>query len=70
VACSYSMKYRSVLASGKAVFLEKPEDKVEALNIIMSQYTDREYTYNVPAVRDVCVFKVALETLEGRAYGY
>ena len=70
VACSYSMKYRSVLASGRVEFIEDLDEKVTALNIIMKNYTDKEFTYNDPALRDVAVFRVVLETLEGRAYGY
>ncbi|MCB2220916.1 MAG: pyridoxamine 5'-phosphate oxidase family protein [Bacteroidetes bacterium] len=70
VACSYSMKYRSVLATGSVSFIEDHEKKVDALNIIMKQYSDREFSYNDPAIRDVCVFKVPLDSLEGRAYGY
>ena len=70
VACSYSMKYRSVLASGRVEFIEDPDEKVSALNIIMKNYTDREFTYNDPAIREVAVFKVVVEKLEGRAYGY
>ena len=70
VACSYSMKYRSVLAYGKVEFEIAKEEKIEALNQIMKQYTDKEYTYSDPAVKDVMVFKVNIGKLEGRAYGY
>jgi nitroimidazol reductase NimA-like FMN-containing flavoprotein (pyridoxamine 5'-phosphate oxidase superfamily) len=70
VACSYGMKYRSVLAFGKVVFVEDFDQKVIALNIIMSQYADLEFTYNTPAVKDVNVFKVVVDKFEGRAYGY
>ena len=70
VACSYSMKYRSVLAYGKVEFVEDSNQKIEALNIIMSQYTKKEFSYSEPAVKDVKVFKVVVEKLEGRAYGY
>lgn len=70
VACSYSMKYRSVFAYGEVEFIEDPEHKREALNIIMDQYVDREFDYNDPAVRDVCVFKVKADKLTGRAYGH
>lgn len=70
VACSYSMKYKSVLAFGKVEFVEGKEEKIEALNQIMKQYTDKEYTYSDPAVKDVMVFKVNIEKLEARAYGY
>ena len=70
VACSYSMKYRSVLAYGKVEFVTEQEDKIVALNQIMKQYTDKEFKYSDPAVKEVMVFKVNIQKLEGRAYGY
>lgn len=70
VACSYSMKYRSVIAYGKAEFITDADEKVKALNVVMKNYTDRSFKYNDPAVRDVNVFKVIVEKLEGRIYGY
>jgi nitroimidazol reductase NimA-like FMN-containing flavoprotein (pyridoxamine 5'-phosphate oxidase superfamily) len=70
VACSYSWKYRSVLAYGKVEFVTNFDKKIEALNAVMANYTKREFKYNDPAVKDVCVYKVVIENLEGRAYGY
>jgi len=70
VACSYSMKYRSALAFGKVEFIEDFDQKIDALNVIMKQYTQKEFSYSDPAVKDVKVFKVVVERLEGRAYGY
>lgn len=70
VACSYSMKYRSVLVYGTVEFVESPEKKIAALDKIMGQYTEKKFTYSDPAVRDVRVFKVHIDKLEGREYGY
>jgi nitroimidazol reductase NimA-like FMN-containing flavoprotein (pyridoxamine 5'-phosphate oxidase superfamily) len=70
VACSWAMRYRSVLAYGKVEFVEEYDEKVESLEIIMSQYSDDKYTFNRPAVLDVNVFKVKVEDIHGRAYGY
>jgi nitroimidazol reductase NimA-like FMN-containing flavoprotein (pyridoxamine 5'-phosphate oxidase superfamily) len=70
MACSYSMKYRSVLAFGKVEFIEEAERKIEAMNCIMRQYTSKEFTYNEPSIREVAVYKVIVEKLEGRVYGY
>jgi len=71
VACSYSMKYRSALAFGKVKFVEDINQKIDALNVIMRQYTQKkEFSYSDPAVKDVKVFKVVVKRLEGRAYGY
>ena len=70
VACSYSMKYRSVLAYGKVDFVTEKKEKISALNKIMKQYTDKTYKYSDPSLVEVCVFKVNIEKMEGRAYGY
>jgi len=70
VACSWSMKYRSVIAYGVVKFVDDPEEKVKILNIIMTNYTDKEFKYSPPAVREVNVFKVEIEKVDGRVYGY
>lgn len=70
VACSYSMKYRSVMIFGKVEFIEDMKEKEEALNVIMNQYTDEDYRYSEPAIRNVCVFRVKADHIEGRAFGY
>jgi len=70
VACSYGMKYRSVLAFGKIEFIEDYDEKVKALNIIMRKYAGRDFEYNPPAVNNVCVYKVVVDTFEGKESGY
>jgi len=70
VACSYSMKYRSVLAFGEVEFIDDMNQKVEFLNKVMTQYTQRAFTYNQPALREVCTFKVNVKRFTAKAYGY
>ena len=70
VACSWSMRYRSVLVYGKAEFVEDPEEKIDVLNVFMAHYTDRKFEYNAPSIREVMVFKVKVDKMEGRVYGY
>jgi uncharacterized protein len=70
VACSWGMKYRSVLAFGTVEFIDDYDEKVSALKIIMKQYSEKEFTFNAPAVNDVLVFRVKVDRLEGRVYGY
>jgi hypothetical protein len=70
VACSYSMKYRSVLIRGEVEFIDDYAQKEDALSIIMGQYTDEQYSYSEPAIKNVSVFKVKAQTIEARAYGY
>jgi uncharacterized protein len=70
VACSYSMHYRSVQAFGDVEFVEDREQKIEILNIIMANYTNREFTYNEPSLREVLTFKVNVKRFSGKIFGY
>jgi len=70
VACSWSMKYRSVLAYGRVTFIEDETEKVNHLNIIMRNYTPKDFKYNPPSIREVCCWKIVVEKFEGRIYGY
>jgi nitroimidazol reductase NimA-like FMN-containing flavoprotein (pyridoxamine 5'-phosphate oxidase superfamily) len=70
VACSYSMKYRSVLAFGKVEFIDDMDEKAEFFNTVMAHYTDREFDYNAPALREVCTYKVKIEKFTAKIYGY
>ena len=71
VACSYFMKYRSVLLHGYIEMIEDYDEKVKALNIIMEKYTGKaEFKYNEPAVNNVQTFRLVVEKAEGRSFGY
>ncbi|MFP4472235.1 MAG: pyridoxamine 5'-phosphate oxidase family protein [Bacteroidota bacterium] len=70
MACSYSMKYRSMRAYGKVEFITDYDQKVEALNIIMRKYTGKDFSFNAPAVNEVLPWVVKVEKWEGRVYGY
>jgi uncharacterized protein len=71
VACSYSMRFRSVLAYGDVVFVEDADEKQKILNVIMKQYTGKDdFGYNMPAVMDVCVFKVKVSSFTGKESGF
>lgn len=69
VACSYRMKCASVICRGKVVFEEDFEEKVKILNILMKQYTDRPFTYSVPAVNNVRIWKVEIEDISTKVFG-
>ncbi|NDW10394.1 pyridoxamine 5'-phosphate oxidase family protein [Dysgonomonas sp. 520] len=69
VACSYRMKSKSVLCRGKVVFPEDSEDKIKALNILMKHYSDREFEYSDPAIKNVKVWSVEIESMTGKEFG-
>ncbi len=71
VACSYSMRYRSVLLYGKVEFIDDLEEKEAILNKIMAQYTDKKgFSYSLPALKNVKIFRIPVDKLDGRTFGY
>lgn len=71
VACSYRMKSKSVIAMGQVEFMddEDLDGKRDALNILMENYCDKKFTYNDPAVRNVKIWKVPVETITCKEFG-
>ncbi|MFA0888072.1 MAG: pyridoxamine 5'-phosphate oxidase family protein [Synergistales bacterium] len=65
-ACSFSMKYRSVIASGKAVFLEGAEEKADGLNAIMLQVAGKEFEFPPQALERIVVIRIDLEECSGK----
>jgi nitroimidazol reductase NimA-like FMN-containing flavoprotein (pyridoxamine 5'-phosphate oxidase superfamily) len=70
MACSYSMKYRSVLAFGKVEFVDELEKKIDFMNAVMANYTDCKFKYNEPSLREVCTYFVKVEKFTAKVYGY
>ncbi len=70
VGCSYSMKYRSVLAYGKVQFIDDPEQKTRIMDIVMKNYASEEFKYSMPSMTEVCCWIVKIEKLEGKINGY
>lgn len=65
-ACHWSMKYQSVIGFGKAVLLEDLDEKRKALDIIMSQYSDRTFQFNDVTLKKIVVIKVEIESMTGK----
>lgn len=69
VACSYRIKGSSVICRGRVKFVEDFDKKIDILNILMAQYSDREFKYSEPAIKNVKVWKVELNEMSARLFG-
>jgi nitroimidazol reductase NimA-like FMN-containing flavoprotein (pyridoxamine 5'-phosphate oxidase superfamily) len=69
VACSYRMRASSVICWGNVVFEEDYDKKVEALDILMKQYTDRPFAYGRPAVLNVKIWRVDIDEISCKEFG-
>ncbi|MFH0896154.1 MAG: pyridoxamine 5'-phosphate oxidase family protein [Bacteroidota bacterium] len=71
VACSWGMKFKSAVLFGKAILIEDYDEKIRILNLVMKKYAGRDdFTYNAPAINNVRVFKVEIESITGKQFGY
>ncbi len=70
VACSYGMKFRSVVLNGKVRFINEYEKKIEVLNKVMEKYTGESFKYNAPAVNNVETFIVEIDSITAKEVGY
>lgn len=69
-ACDFSMIYKSVVGTGKAALIESLAEKRRALDIIRSQYSDKEFQYPETMVKATAVIKVEIDSMTGRHSGF
>lgn len=69
-ACDWGMIYQSVIGFGKAKFIEDPNEKRNALGIIMAQYSNKKFDFPDHKVKATAVIKVEIESMTGKQAGF
>jgi len=69
VGCSYRVKSKSVVVEGTVEFVDDYDEKDRLLKVFMSQYSDLEFKFNGPAVRNVGVLKVHVDNITAKEFG-
>ena len=64
--CRWGMKYQSVVGFGKASFIDDPESKERALNIIMAHYGGNPSEYPETNLGRTLIIRVDIESMTGR----
>lgn len=64
--CNWGIKYYSVIGFGKAYFLEEPDEKRKALDIIMRKFTKENQNYPEEMLQKTEVIKVVIEEMTGK----
>ena len=66
-ACSWGMKYKSVIGFGQAYFIEGAGEKKKALNILMKKYAGQDsFSFIDDKLDKVCVIGVRIDTMSGK----
>ena len=69
VACSYRTEAVSVVCNGRVSFIEDESDKIKYLNVICAHYSDRQFEYSQPALRNVKIWLVEIDKMTCKAVG-
>ncbi len=67
--CSWGMKFKSVIGSGKVYFIEKADEKQAGLDIIMQQYSDKIFKFPEKQLNNTLVAKIDIEHMTGKKSG-
>ncbi|MFP3928322.1 MAG: pyridoxamine 5'-phosphate oxidase family protein [Desulfobacteraceae bacterium] len=68
-ACGWTMRYRSVIAFGKASIVEDKEERRKALDAIMDHYTRGPHHYAPKGLDKISVIRVRIERMTGKQGG-
>lgn len=68
-ACDWGMKYRSVIAFGRAEWIEAPEARRRALDLIMAHYTPGAFDYPETALARIVIIQVQATSMTGKKAG-
>lgn len=69
VACSWRVKSKTVIAEGCIEFVEDYDEKERIMHILMSHYSDKSFKFNVPAIKNVGVYKMKIVELHAKEFG-
>jgi len=70
VPCKFSMKYRSVIGFGRAFFVERADEKKEALKTVVKHYSGAAYDFSDNEIKSVTVVRIEIESMTGKKSRY
>ncbi len=66
LACDWGAEYQSIICTGQAVFLEDVGEKKAGLDIIMAQYSQKEFEYSKEMLDKTAVIKIVIDQMTGK----
>ena len=66
VPCQYGYGYASILGSGRMEILDSPEEKAEAMAVLMKTMTGKDFSFNEKLVSIVTVARIAVDSYTGK----
>jgi len=70
-SCKSTIKFKSVIGTGRAKFVEDPAERRKAMDTIMKHmFGNATFGYSEEGIRDMAIIRVDIESLTGKKSGY
>jgi hypothetical protein len=68
-ACDFEAKHRTAIGVGKAVFVEDEAEKINALDLVVANFTDKRFEYSKANLSRTTVIRIDIDSLKGKKHG-
>lgn len=68
--CNWSMRYRSVICTGRARLIEDEGEKVKGLEVILARYMPGPFDLPESATQRIVVIEIEITSMTGKASGF
>lgn len=69
-ACDFEARHRTVIGSGKAVFVDDETEKIQALDRIVAHFTQKKFQYPKANLDRTAVIRIDVESIKGKKHGF
>lgn len=68
--CDFEAKHRTVIGIGKAIFVEDKAEKIKALDLIVSHFSDKKFEYPETNLNRTTVIRIDIDSIKGKKHGF
>ena len=69
VPCDFEAKHRTVIGLGRATFVDNEAEKITALDLIVTKFTPKKFTYPKARLEHTAVIRIDVQSLKGKKHG-
>jgi nitroimidazol reductase NimA-like FMN-containing flavoprotein (pyridoxamine 5'-phosphate oxidase superfamily) len=68
-ACDFEAKHRTIIGVGKAVFVADEAEKIQALDLVVANFTDKKFAYSAANLKRTTVIRIDIASMKGKKHG-
>lgn len=69
-ACDFEARHRTVIGTGKAVFVDDEAEKIKALDLIVAHFSRKKFEYPKTNLDRTAVIRIDIVSVKGKKHGF